>query len=136
MTAKPFRLVLRAVLRDHEGKILLMRRSARSLSQPGSWELPGGKPDAGEDIDTALRREMKEETGFDVELLDVIGHSQWETESARLAYLIFSVRAAAGRFQLSDEHDASAWVEDSKVLSYDISPQLKTFFKDSLSRDL
>lgn len=136
MTAKPFRLVLRALLRDAEGKILLMRRSARGLSQPGLWELPGGKPDSGEDIDTALRREMKEETGFDVELREVIGHAQWETASARLAYLIFSVRAAGGRFQLSDEHDASAWVEDSKVLSYDISPQLKTFFKDSLSRGL
>lgn len=131
---KPFQLVLRALLRDAQGKILLMQRSANSLNQPGAWELPGGKPDLGEDIDTALRREMKEETGFNVELMEVIGHGQWEKQDVRMAYLIFSARISGGTFQQSFEHDDHVWVSDEQVLSYNLSPQLKIFFKNYFAK--
>lgn len=133
MLGKPFQLVLRALILDEQGRILLMQRSAKSLNQPGTWELPGGKPDLGEDVSAALRREIKEETGFDVELLDVIGHSQWEKETVRMAYLIFSVRIISGEFVLSFEHDDYQWVEKNRVLTFDLSPQMKTFFEGYLS---
>ena len=44
----------------HQGRVLLL------LNERGEWDLPGGRPDAGEDHREALVREVKEEAGLDV----------------------------------------------------------------------
>lgn len=60
-----------AVIRDEEGRILLARRAA----EPGAglWDLVGGFFDEGEDTLAALRREVREETGLDVEPGEFLG---------------------------------------------------------------
>lgn len=54
------------VIRDRQGNVLLTRR-ARQAHQGGLWEFPGGKLEMGEDIRQALRRELLEELGLEVE---------------------------------------------------------------------
>jgi NAD+ diphosphatase len=58
------------VLRDPEGRILLVRRS----QEPGKGllDIPGGFVDAGESADQALKREMQEELGIEVTDLRLI----------------------------------------------------------------
>ncbi|HSS66446.1 MAG TPA: Nudix family hydrolase [Gammaproteobacteria bacterium] len=58
--------VAAAVLTDAEGRVLLSRR-ATDAHQGGLWEFPGGKVDSGEDVQSALRREVDEELGVLVE---------------------------------------------------------------------
>lgn len=50
---------------DVQGKLVLIRRRFPPLG----WALPGGFVDPGEDLSTACRREAKEETGLDIQLL-------------------------------------------------------------------
>lgn len=52
-----------AVIRDHQGRVLLSRRR-ESLHQGGLWEFPGGKLEAGETPVQALERELREELGL------------------------------------------------------------------------
>ena len=47
----------------HNKKALLMKRPDNSVKRNGIWEFPGGVVEFGEDLHTALRREIKEETG-------------------------------------------------------------------------
>jgi 8-oxo-dGTP diphosphatase len=49
------------------GSIVLIERKA----EPHGWALPGGFIDEGERAETAARREAREETGLDVELLEL-----------------------------------------------------------------
>src|SRR5512139_3042293 len=71
MEIKPIPAV-NAVIRDSEGKVLLTRRSAR-VREPGKWCLPGGHLDGGEDWTSAVRREMREETGLRVLREQLVG---------------------------------------------------------------
>jgi ADP-ribose pyrophosphatase YjhB (NUDIX family) len=57
-----------AMVADQAGRILLIRRSDNDL-----WAIPGGLMDIGEDIARTVRREVKEETGLDVEPEAIVG---------------------------------------------------------------
>lgn len=50
---------------DVDGRVVLIRRA----NPPHGWALPGGFVDPGEDLATACRREVQEETGLDAELV-------------------------------------------------------------------
>jgi 8-oxo-dGTP diphosphatase len=63
-----------AVLVEHEGKFLLGERNKQNYN--GYWVIPGGRPNFGESIEEAGIREIKEETGLDVEIVKMIGHKE------------------------------------------------------------
>ena len=56
---------------DDDGRILLVRRAAGVFG--GYWDLPGGFLDEDEHPLETIRRELREETGLDVEPLELLG---------------------------------------------------------------
>jgi ADP-ribose pyrophosphatase YjhB (NUDIX family) len=52
----------------HEGRLLLMRRA-----DSGQWGLPGGSVEIGETVTTAIEREVREETGYEVTVGRLVG---------------------------------------------------------------
>lgn len=58
------RLVVGALIADEQGRIYVQRRSEDRALFPGCWDLVGGHVEAGEDLMTALEREVLEETGW------------------------------------------------------------------------
>lgn len=67
MTIHPLVNVAVAVVQRSDGRVLLAERP-RGKASGGYWEFPGGKFDAGEGVEQALRREVHEEIGIDIEL--------------------------------------------------------------------
>ncbi len=59
----PVRVVVRLILLDEEGRVLLARR-AKGTVEEGKWCLVGGKPDSGETKLEAIKRETEEEIGL------------------------------------------------------------------------
>ena len=54
-----------ALLVDHEGRLLLVRRAGDPYR--GTWDLPGGFLEEAETPVDGLRRELREETGLEIE---------------------------------------------------------------------
>ena len=66
-----------AAIIESEGKILLARRPENG-DQPGLWEFPGGKVEAGETQPAALARELLEELGITAQIGDYVASHRRE----------------------------------------------------------
>ncbi|HRH24112.1 MAG TPA: NUDIX domain-containing protein [Candidatus Paceibacterota bacterium] len=55
---------VKALLRNTEGRVLLLKRSSRYGVVEGSWDIPGGRIDVGTSLMENLSREIHEETGL------------------------------------------------------------------------
>lgn len=72
-----FLLIVTAIIRDAEGKILLQKRVDPDIPEAdGKWETPGGKVNPGETPEEAIIRECREETGYTIALTRKIRASQ------------------------------------------------------------
>lgn len=76
--AERFNFVVAAVA-VHDAKFLILKRSANENLLPGVWALPGGSVNFLEDVEDAVRRELREETGLRGEVAALIGHSSFRS---------------------------------------------------------
>lgn len=127
MSEKPFALSLKVVIRDNAGRCLLLKRSLSSKGNPGKWEFPGGKVEAGEDFDAGLLREVAEETGLTISLQHVAGAAEFELPDRKVAYLILEGRLESGEVRLSSEHTDYAWVAPQELPKMDLAEQFRPF---------
>lgn len=122
-----FGLAVRAIITDDYGKILILKRSVDSKTNPGKWELPGGKVGQGEPFDQALIREVEEETGLKIGLDNVIGASQQNLPLIRAVHIIMSGKIAEGELKISNEHEGYAWEYFENLKDYELADWLENF---------
>lgn len=105
------RTAAKVVLVDPDGRTLLFRGGDPARPQAGSWWfLPGGGVDDGEDITTAARREVHEETGLrldDVGPVVVVRHTTFEFEGRTIESEEHHFVVGVDRFEV--HHDG--WTE-------------------------
>ncbi len=108
-----------------EGRALLIRRGHEPYQ--GAWSIPGGKLELGETIPEAVRRELKEETGLDVEVGDLIEALERIERDAdgrvRFHFLILDYRCHARAAQPAAGGDALevAFVAENELQNYALS---------------
>jgi 8-oxo-dGTP diphosphatase len=116
-------IVLRGlVLR--EGKVLLVRRSPDDTWRAGKWEFPGGKLDRGERLVASLKREVHEETGITVKVLEPLYFGDEYPKGPKgiqLINLILTCRYTGGDVKLSFEHDGFVWATPSDIRRYPLT---------------
>jgi 8-oxo-dGTP diphosphatase len=90
----------------HEGRVLLL------LNERGEWDLPGGRPDPGEDHRAAVAREVREETGLLVEVSAALDECLFEVLPGRFVRILpFACRlVGGGNVVLSAEHLETRWL--------------------------
>jgi 8-oxo-dGTP diphosphatase len=102
-----------------EGKVLMVQRG--TPPRQGIWSLPGGLQLLGETVAEGIRRELREETGVEVELLglvDVIDSVQQDA-TGRILYhytiIDYAARWLSGEAVAGDDAAAVAWVDPTRL---------------------
>jgi 8-oxo-dGTP diphosphatase len=124
---KPFRLSMKVVIQNSEGKCLLIKRSLSSKGNPGKWDFPGGKVDPGETFDDGLNREVFEEPKLKISLERPLSMVESESPVNRVIYLFMEGKLLEGEVTLSDEHEDHIWVPKEEIGNMDLATQFVDF---------
>lgn len=127
---EPNRLVpaASAVITDDDGRILLAKRTDNRL-----WTIPGGTMKPGETIAGTAVREVKEETGIDVEIVSLVGiytnprHVvEYSDGEVRQQFSVcFACQPIGGELATSDETSEVGYFSPGELVAMEIHPSIR-----------
>jgi 8-oxo-dGTP diphosphatase len=105
-----FAVTAGAIVTDSHGRVLLLKHRFR----PGAgWGMPGGFLKTGEHADDALRRELREETGLEIESLELVTTRTFNRPGQ--VEIVFRCRALGHPDHLNYEIQKAAWFYPSEL---------------------
>jgi 8-oxo-dGTP diphosphatase len=113
------------IVNDHN-EILFLKRNNPPVK--GEWWFAGGRIKRGETFEEALRREVKEETGLDIDIIRFIGVYNRLFPERHDITLGFLCKCRNEKVILNDEHSEYKFC---KKIPSDINPNLLNIIKDS-----
>jgi len=91
------------VIENEDGKILLLHRNTPQRQQ---WETPGGKVEADEDGKSAAIREVIEELGVEVKIINEIGRKDFIEDGHEMGYIWYKAEIKSGTPKpMEQKHD-------------------------------
>ena len=126
-----------AVVEDAERRVLLIHKTDNNL-----WALPGGGHEIGETIAETVVREVKEETGYDVEVEAITGTytdpghvMAYDDGEVRQQFSIaFRARLLGGEAQTSSESREVVWLTPDEIDKLDMHPSMRMRLQHALER--
>lgn len=119
------------------GSVLLIRRGKEP--QMGEWTLPGGMVELGERLRDGVRREVREETGLDVEpveFLTLFERIVQLNRRVRFHYVVadYLCRLKGGRLRPASDVTDARWVTRPDLSKYHLRPKARGVIHQALSR--
>ena len=111
--------VVAAIIHDDNGHIFATQRGYGEWKD--WWEFPGGKMEAGETPEEALRREIWEELETRIEVERLVETVEYDYPQFHLTMYCYLCRVESGRLELK-EHEAARWLEKDELNEVDWLP--------------
>ncbi len=115
-------MTVKAVIVRDGKDILLLKRSKDSIIFPGKYDLPGGSVENGETLQEAMHREIKEETGLEVEIgpilfaFDFLREGKEKDEIGHGKGIRFIAFYKSGEVKLNDENENFQWADIDEAI--------------------
>lgn len=133
-----YRTVVVGVVQNKAGEYLLCKKPVGEGIYPGQWALPGGGIDEGETMEQALKREMMEEVGLQIdEIKPLFFRDDTQPKykngvvdaDVYMVYLLFSCRATNEVKIDNREFEDFAWVKINDIADYDLNVATRNTFE-------
>ncbi|MBP5547333.1 MAG: (deoxy)nucleoside triphosphate pyrophosphohydrolase [Bacteroidales bacterium] len=115
--------VVAAIIHDSEGRIFATQRGYGEWK--GWWEFPGGKVEASESHEEALRREIWEELETSIVIERLLATVEWDYPKFHLTMHCYWCHVESGTLTLK-EHEAARWLKPDKLESVNWLPADKS----------
>jgi ADP-ribose pyrophosphatase YjhB (NUDIX family) len=108
------------------GRVLLVERGRDP--QKGLWSLPGGAVELGERLTDALRREIREETGLEIRILEVVEvleriiRDPAGLPEYHYVLIDYLCERTGGELRAADDAARVAWVDRDRLPHYSLTP--------------
>ncbi len=118
----------------HQGKVLLLREAGKyeDGTNVGRYDVPGGRIEPGQRFDESLLREIKEETGQEVEVGRPFFVNEWRPvvrgEQWQIIGTFFECFAQNEKVVLSKDHDEYVWIDPKNYKQFNIIENLVPMF--------
>ena len=113
--------VVAAIMENEQNEILCALRSPE-MSIPNRWEFPGGKVEKGEDLFSALKREISEELSCKVETENVVfNENTHEYDTFIITLLSIKCKVVEGE-PIASEHSTFIWLKRENLDSLKWAP--------------
>ena len=127
-TDKPILAVAAVIINDRDEIVLIRRGVEPGL---GLWSIPGGAVELGERLVDALKREVKEETGLDIEpleILDVMEIIKRDDEDRVVFHYVtvdYIAKVIGGVLNASSDVVDAKWIKWSEIGNYETTNTFK-----------
>src|SRR5690349_399940 len=101
-------VIVAAVITNDRGQALLIQRRDNH-----HWEPPGGVLELGESIEDGLRREVREETGLEIEPVALTG--VYKNMNRAIIALVFRCKTTGGQLATTEETEAFRWSTETAI---------------------
>lgn len=116
-----------ALVTNEKGQILLVKSPWRG------WEYPGGLIEPGESFEAALKREVREESGMEIEITGFVGICK--NVPRNIVNIDFTARCTGGALATSEESTEVGWFTPDEAMDMITFPLTKKRLKNMLSGD-
>lgn len=123
-----FGVATKAIIKNQEGKYLVLFKSAIEDINPNEIDIPGGRLEFGEDIEEGLKREIREEINLTVKIEKPSRVWSLLKDNLHLVGITFLATYIEGDISLSEEHDSYRWVTKEEILEGDYPKWIKKEF--------
>jgi len=111
--------VVAAIIHDSDGRIFATQRGYGDMKD--GWEFPGGKVEAGESPEAALKREILEELETRIQIERLVTTVEYDYPKFHLKMHCYLCNIESGNLTLK-EHEAAKWLKLSDIYTVDWLP--------------
>ena len=110
--------VVAAIIKKDDQYLIVQRNKNKHLGL--KWEFPGGKVNANEEFEEALKREIKEELNISINIYEKIAEEGYKDEKIDIILHYYLCSQKNGTIKLN-EHENLAWVEKKNFKKYNFA---------------
>lgn len=134
-----FRICVVAMIQNQQDEYLLCKKPDNLGVYPGQWALVGGGVEKGESLEEALKREVEEEVGIELNFFQPFSFGEdtaekilrdGTKETNRMLFLLYSCKTENPKITLNDEFETFAWVHQDDIKNYDLNAPTRETFRN------
>lgn len=124
-----------AVIWNDAGEVLLIRRTKEP--RIGQWSLPGGRVERGETLRQAVLREIREETGLEIEILGLAGVAETINDASvgaggyHYVLIDYGARAVSGEAKAASDAADATWFPFARLADLALWDETRRIINES-----